>query len=149
MTENPQSDIRHQKWPGPHPDVTAGMKIHFSLQFSSLHVFFFFLSPRLHAGSSVNFSAHSVISHSILPRQIIVTSARAQPRISEELQSSVMTKDSCSFFNSSCCDVAINSIWPVCLFTCKKLSWTLFLNNNSICNCVRSVYLICGNSKSD
>lgn len=72
----------------------------FAVFLLSGHFFLFFLSLHSHTGLSVNFSAGSVISHFIMPRQIMVTSAGAQPRISEELQSGATTKDSCSFFRS-------------------------------------------------
>lgn len=40
MTENPLGDMMHQKWPSPHPNVTAGMKINFSSVYSALELFF-------------------------------------------------------------------------------------------------------------
>lgn len=40
VTEKPSGDMMHQKWPNPHPNVTARMKISFSSVFSALELFF-------------------------------------------------------------------------------------------------------------
>lgn len=96
----PQGDIMHQIWTRAHPDVTARRKIDFSSVFSALLLFS--LSTLAHW---VKCWTPPVIFQCIWPTKIIVTSCYAQPRICEELQGSVKTKDILGwhlFYPSTC-----------------------------------------------